>query len=212
MRKAFVIVPSGVEVDPTGDHDIALVTETIISRTVIILTRQCVGEGVVIAGRIITSAFLVKDEVMVSIVLPRSRRAQAVVARRDDLNHIAELKPVSLVKGDRTLSVSSGEARVNTGPIGSIGAPLLLADVASGTPAVSVAGMSYVIRVSERREDDAWKILQHLPAGIAGGGIWNIDGEFVGLSLATKKPHFAFERDLVLALPAEEVMNFAETN
>ncbi|MBP6858288.1 MAG: hypothetical protein KBC33_00435 [Candidatus Pacebacteria bacterium] len=212
MRKAFVIVPSGVEVDPSGDRDISRITKHIVSRTIVVMTRQCIGEGVFIAGKIVTSTVLVRNEQLVSIILPHRRRAQAVVARRDEINHIAELKQVSLLSGDQSIVVAAGRCPINTRQIGHVGSPLLIADSASGKPVVSVAGMSYHINVCERREEDSWAMLPNLPRGLSGGGIWNIDGEFVGMSLASRKPYFDRERSRILALRAEDVMNFAESS
>lgn len=212
MRKAFVFVPHVNEVDPSEDSDVAKTVETIIERTVMVVTDECVGEAVVVAGKIITSLFLVRNYRMVKVILSRCRVAHATVARRDELNHIAELKPASLVQNDPHLRLPSGEANVSRGPIGEHGAPLLTPEVRSGTTVVIVAGMRYVIKVCERREEDAWKVRQQLPAGLVGGGIWNLDGEFVGLSLATKVSYSRQETDMLLALPAEEVLNFAETS
>jgi len=212
MRKAFVIVPSHTVVDPSGDTDIGTIVQTIIMSTVIIKTREGLGEGVIIAGKIITSLFLVQNEIMVSIILPQHRYAQAVVSRKDELNHIAELTRVSLHTRETDRCASPSGGRVHTGPVGGVGAPLLTADARSGTPAVVVAGMSYVVTVPERREEDSWKFHPRLPVGLTGGGVWNINGSFVGLSLATKISHTPRDRGMLLVLPADQVMNFAETS
>lgn len=210
MRRAFAFVPHDVEVDPSDDSDLAKVTDTIIERTVMVLTNECVGEAVVVAGKIITSLFLVRNYQMVKIVLSRRQSAHAVVTRRDECNHIAELKPASLVVNDPRLRLPSGEARVGKGPIGGHGAPLLTPDARFGKTIVTVAGMRYKIEVCERREHDAWKVRSRLPVGLVGGGIWNLEGEFVGMSLATKVSYSRRESDMLLALPAEDVLNFAE--
>lgn len=212
MRKAFAFVPHGVEVDSSGDSDVTKITDTIIERTVMVVTDECVGEAVVVAGKIITSLFLVRNYCMVKIILSRRWATRAIVARRDELNYIAELKPALLIKNDPHFRLPSEDTRVNRGPIGEHGAPLLTPEVRSGTTVIIVAGMRYVINVCERREEDAWKVKRQLPAGLVGGGIWNLDGEFVGLSLATKVSYTCSETDVLLALPAEDVLNFAETS
>ncbi len=211
MRKAFAFVPHGVEVDSSGDSDMDKITGAIIERTVTVVTDECVGEAVVVAGKIITSLFLVRNYRMVKIILPHSRSTHAVVARRDELNNIAELKPASLMQNDPNLKLPSGESRVNRGSISEYGSPLLTPKIRFGITVVTVAVMEYVIKICERREEEAWKVRSQLPTGLVGGGIWNLDGEFVGLSLATKVSYSRRETDMILALPAEEVLNFAET-
>jgi len=212
MRKAFTIDPLDVEIDPTGDPDIAKIVDTITERTVMVLTDECIGEAVIVAGKIITSLFLVRNYRMVKIALSKNISAHAVVSRRDECNNIAELKPASLLQNDPQLRLPSGEAKINRGLIGGHGAPLLTSNTKSGKTVVVVASMRYKINVCERREVDAWKTRSKLPTGLVGGGIWNIDGEFVGLSLATKVSYSRIDSDMILALPAEEVLNFAETS
>ncbi len=212
MKKAFVVVPSDVEVDPSYDREIAELSDTVIGHTVTVITRECVGGAAIVAGKIVTSIFLVRNDRMVKVILPRGGVLQAVIEKVDEQNHLAELKPVMATRKDFD-SVSSRKGfRFAVGPIGSVGDALLISDTKSRRPSVIVAGMSYVIRACERREEDCWKMLTKLPAGLVGGGIWNLEGKFVGLTIGTKKTYHLMESDMMLALPAETVMNFAERN
>jgi len=212
MRKAFVVVPSGVEVETSRDCEVAGLADTVISHTVTVVTHECVGEAAIVAGKIIISLFLVRNCRLVKVIMPQSLALQAVVARVDEQNHLAELKPVMVTRNELSSIFNRGGTKFNIGPIGSIGEALLIADTKSGKPTVTVAGMSYVIRACERREEDCMKVQMRLPVGLTGGGVWNLDGKFVGLTLGTKKPYHRMELDMMLALPSEAVMNFAENN
>ena len=154
---------------------------------------------------------------MVGIKLPSSDEMQAVVSARDERNFLAKLEPVNLggiSSSSRSLAAGHEHPRFNIGPIAAHGDPLFTTDGASDTPVVIVAGMKYVIRMSERKEDEpnAWRFDPKLPQGLVGGGVWNIYGQLVGLSLGRKIPLIeSAVLDRLFALPAEAVMNFAET-
>jgi hypothetical protein len=212
MRKAFVVVPSECVVDLSGDLDLSRITNTVIGHTVTVVTKDCVGEAAIVAGKIITSLLLVGNYRLVQLVVPFRGCMQAVVARRDEQNFLAELKPVMVARGSISPRSSDDLIKFDAGPIGAVDDPLLTALSKPGKLAVIVAGMSYIISVCGRKEDDFWKVSTRLPDGLVGGGIWDLNGRFVGLTLATKKPYHRMESDMMLAVPANTVMDFAETN
>jgi hypothetical protein len=156
---------------------------------------------------------------MVGIKLSSSDEMQAVVSARDERNFLAKLEPVSLDSSSRNLArqnsaIGNEHSRFNIGPVAAHGDPLFTTDGASETPIVIVAGMAYSIRVSELKEDEPnmWRFDPKLPQGLVGGGVWNLDGQFIGLSLGRKIPLVeSLTHDRLFALPAEAVMNFAET-
>ena len=224
MRKAIIIVRSDAELDRHPAADLARASSVIVSRTIIVRTPECVGEAVAIAGTIMTSLLLVRNHVMVTIITPACGETQAVVSSRDERNYIAKLEPVGLDHSERRAIMNSygpeGKAPerliVHTGPIGAIGDPLFTTEAREDGPVVTVAGMSTLTKVCERREfeDTRWRMDREPPKGQAGGGVWMISGAFVGLSLARRMPYdnpASLARERLWALPAEEVMDFAET-
>jgi hypothetical protein len=238
MSKAFIIVPSGVELDPEIDPEIRAVAKGIVAHTVVVRTPECLGEAVIVAGKIITSLFLVRNYAEVGIVTPYGGEMQAIVAEKDERHQMAKLEPMVMGdEGRKAVSTSGYRLRGNFGPIGAVGDPLFVTDTKTetnpGIPVVVIAGMTYIINVCERKEDPSWKVDPKLPAGLIGGGIWNMSGEFVGLSLARKTPYkhlyyapnyspLGFDQDelaeghesltRLFAVHAETVMEFAETN
>lgn len=120
------------------------------------------------------------------------------------------MKPAFLNKDDGI--IFSQNTQISTSYLG-IGDPLLIADSNTGEPIVVVAGMSYVVKLCDRKEceDNAWKVRLNLPKGLAGGGIWDLDGKLAGISLATKVSNDRRHRDktdMLWALPANKVMDF----
>jgi len=216
MQKAIVIVASGVELDPGASADLLKVAGTILAHTVTVRTPECVGEGVAIAGTIITSLFLVRNHRMVSIS-SSGGETQAVVSDRDERNFLAKLEPVSLDVSSRKPIAGGERPRFNIGPIASHGDPLFMTDASGGAPVVTVAAMTYRINLffkSAEAQPNAWRFDPKLPQGIIGGGVWNTNGKFVGLSLGRKIPfnvRALGDENRLFALPAEEVMEFAET-
>lgn len=211
MRKTFVIVHSGIEVDDSADRGIRKLTKTILSRTVTVKTEDCVGEGLFIADKIVTSLFLVQDQPMVKVIAFLSEPVYAVVSKKDESVQLAELTPVMIGRGDR-YRMPAGQAAVNTRTIGESGRALLMARSGEKKPTVTVSGMLYRTQTCDRRDESAWDIMRRLPAGLAGGGVWNLEGEVVGLSLGSKKVFSASDKDMLLALPIESVLDFVETS
>jgi len=200
MRKAIVIVASDIEFDAKGNSASVKAVETILAHTVTVRTPECVGEGVAIAGTIITSLFLVRNHRMVSVTSLSNGETQAVVADRDERNFLAKLEPVSLDLSSRKPIAGGERPRFNIGPVAAPGAPLLTTDASNGLPVVTVGLMTYRINISERieAEPDAWRFYQQLPQGI------------VGRKIPFNLRVLGYENRL-FALPAEAVMEFAET-
>jgi S1-C subfamily serine protease len=227
MQKAFLYVSSNVEVAPEGDSELKQVVQSIVSRALVVETPDFVGAAVVIGNTIITSLFLVRNYTKVTIRFGDGDRAQALVTARDEQNNIAKLQEATLTKthGEpRTGSHKASSDPLKIAELRDIGSPLLTTNTASGRLVVSVAGMSYVTHLCERKEE-MWRIDHGSLRGIMGSGVWNDSGEFLGLSIGQKVPS-PFEQshfeDLgnpadsvqklprVYALPAEAVLDFAE--
>ncbi len=216
MNKTFLFrsTDSTVDYDRTKTSDLRDSLETALDRTVIVQTKNMIGGGVVLGDKVITSYILVANFQEVFVRFRRGKKMIAFVTRRDSNRNLAELVP-----SDRTLTSQSREHIVNSpnptiSKMREIGHPLIVVNVATGVPAIKVAGMLYVTIVSERFED-IWKINHFAPKGLMGGGVWNIDGEFLGISIGEKIPPITsqkLESPSVYALPGEEVMNFAESS
>jgi S1-C subfamily serine protease len=227
MQKAFLFVSTDVEVAPDGDNELQQVVQSIVSMALVVETPDFIGAAVMIGKTIITSLFLVRNFTMVNIRYGDGNRAQALVTAKDEKNNIAKLQEAALApnhkesrKGRRK---ASGE-QLKIARLRDIGSPLLTTNTASGRPVVSVAGMSYVTHLCERKEE-MWRIDHGSPRGIMGSGVWNDSGEFLGLSIGQKiaspydPSHFenpnnagdpAQKLPRVYALPAEAVLDFAE--
>ena len=138
----------------------------------------------------------------------------ACVIRKDSERNLAELLPSSrALSTNHPPLISSADPELGTA--GEIGSPLLVVDVGSGVPSVRVAGMRYVTRVGELFQQ-SWKINPQAPRGLIGGGVWDVDGKFMGVAIGEKVPS-PFEQDTqpdksVYALPAEQALDFAESN
>jgi len=225
MRKAIIIVPSKAELSRRAEKDLLESAATILDRTIIVRTPECVGEAVVIAGTIITSLFLVGNHTMVNIITAGCGSMQAAVGDRDEENYVAKLVPASLdpaesravVNGTGNGMAPARHPRILTGPVGSIGDPLFMTKARKRTPTIIVSGMSYRMHVCERREFEPgmWRIDRDFSRGKAGSGVWTIDGNFVGVALAHKAPfennRGSLARERLFVLPAQAVMDFAET-
>ena len=227
MQKAFLFVSTNVEVVPEGDSDLQEVVQSIVRRALVVETPDFVGAAVMIGNTIITSLFLVRNFTMVNIRFGDGDRAQALVTAKDEKNNIAKLQEAALARTHGELRKRPHNASGNQLKIAKlrdIGSPLLTTNTASGMPVVSVAGMSYVTHLCERKEE-MWRIDHGSPRGIMGSGVWNDSGEFLGLSIGQKIPspfeqsHFEDLGNLadpvqklprVYALPAEAVLDFAE--
>jgi S1-C subfamily serine protease len=227
MQRAFLFVSTYVEVAPEGDSELQQIVSSIVRRALVVETPDFIGAAVMIGNTIITSLFLVRNFTMVTIRFGNGDRAQALVTAKDEQNNIAKLQEATLTETHERLckepyKLSGGQLK--TAKLRDIGSPLLTTNTASGRPVVSVAGMSYVTHLCERKEE-MWKIDQGSPRGIMGSGVWNDSGEFLGLSLGQKIPspveqsHFEDPNNLadpvqklprVYALPAEAVLDFAE--
>jgi hypothetical protein len=223
MQKAFLFVSSNVEVAPEVNSKLQQVVQSIVSRALVVETPDFVGAAVMIGDTIITSLFLVRHYTLVNIRYGDGDRAQALVTARDEQNNIAKLREATLAETHGGSHKASGDP-LKIAKLRDIGSPLLTTNTASGRPVVSVAGMSYVTHLSERKEE-MWRIDHGSPRGIMGSGVWNDSGEFLGLSIGQKIPspfeqsHFEDLGHLadsvqklprVYALPAEAVLDFAE--
>jgi hypothetical protein len=212
MQKAFEIIPTDAQLDPKGPATSGLV-EIVRRRTVIVRTKNCFGQAVIVAGRIVTSLFLVKDEGMVKITIPTKGKFQAIVAERDESNNLALLMPIGLENKSQERISGFGMDRIYTGPIAGFGEPLIMADSCIGKPRARVMSMSFVLKVCPRKEEEMWKFERDIPSGLLGGGIWKMDGSLVGLSLATKDSLLKSSADYrahFYALPAEPILEFVE--
>jgi S1-C subfamily serine protease len=223
MQKAFLFVSSNVEVAPEVNSKLQQVVQSIVSRALVVETPDFVGAAVMIGDTIITSLFLVRHYTLVNIRYGDGDRAQALVTARDEQNNIAKLREATLAETHGGPHKASGDP-LKIAKLRDIGSPLLTTNTASGKPVVSVAGMSYVTHLCERKEE-MWRIDHGSPRGIMGSGVWNDSGEFLGLSIGQKIPspfeqsHFEDLGHLtdsvqklprVYALPAEAVLDFAE--
>lgn len=217
MKKAFLFARTNAVVEPErGDRSRnALAVEAALDRTVTVTTPAMVGAGVIVGDKIVTSLLLVANFEQVWVRLFRGKKEFAFVTRRDPKRNLAELRPSSRAMSPAWLSplASSSEPRVEE--VGEIGSPLLVADVAIGVTRIRVAGTLYVTVLGERFED-RWNINPNAPSGVIGSAAWNPEGEFVGLAIGEKIPprndHTEREFRSVYALPAHEVMDFAESS
>lgn len=219
MQKAFQFVCTEHEVVPDKDSDLQPVVNAIVSRAVVVRTPDLIGSAVIIGNAIITSIFLVRNYRTVRIYLANGEQSQAFVVAVDEQNNLARLEEMTLCIHRRPPGGALKIARCRD-----IGSPLLTTNTVTGRPVVKVGGMSYVTHLCGRKESE-WKIDPGSPRGVMGSGVWNDEGDFVGLSLGQKIPS-AFEQTRVddatllgdstlklprvYALPAEAVLDFAE--
>jgi hypothetical protein len=227
MQKAFLFVSTNVEVAPEGDRELQEVVQSIMKRALVVETPDLLGAAVMIGNTIITSLFLVRNFTMVNIHFGDGDWSPALVTAVDEKNHIAKLQEAALTRTHNELRNGppriSGD-RFKIAGLRDIGSPLFTTNTASGKPVVSVAGMSYVTHLCERKEE-MWRIDNGSPRGIMGSGVWNDSGEFLGLSIGQKIPSPLEQSQLeefdnlagpvqklprVYALPAEAVLDFAE--
>ncbi len=214
MDKAFEIVPTDHELDPEG-RDTSHLVSIVKYHTVMVRARDCFGQGVIVAGRIVTSLFLVRNERMVNIHVPTVGQSQAVVSRRDESNHIALLEPVSLESLHRNSIHCLGNESINTGPIAAFSEPLIMADSSDGTARAHIMGMSFMLKVCPRKEEEMWRFEMDMPSGLIGGGIWRMDGSLTGLSLAVKDSFLKSSLDYhthFYAMPAKAILEFVESH
>ncbi len=194
MRKTFLFVETQAQVVPGSDSRLKNTVNMILSRAVVVRTPEMVGSGVILGEVIITSLFLVGNFTEVKILLSKGKEMPAFVTARDTGNNLAKLAPAELtrsVSSDGTLLGAIVRELVSyklakAGPL-AIGDPLLVSNSRSGTPAIKVAAMFYSVRVNERWENTL-NVDSTRPSGLMGSGIWNIDGQFVGVSLAARVP------------------------
>lgn len=213
MNKNFLFRGTDTKVDCYKQKKSVLnqALQMALDRSVIVQTKTMFGGGTIVGDRVITSYVLVADVSRVFIRFRRGKKMVAFVGRKEAEANLAELLPTDtdlFSKGFDTV-VKTPEPRI--GKIGEIGSPLLVVDVLTGVPSINVAGMLYANSVSERFEH-SWKIDPRTPKGIIGGAVWNIYGEFVGISIGKKiQPENFDELEIpsVYALPAEDAMNFA---
>jgi hypothetical protein len=218
VNRAFVFSRTNTVVAPdiAASPGIASAIRAAVLRTVIVKTPVLKGAGAILGDRVITSLFLVANETEVIVQFHNGGDVAAFVTRKDTEQNLAELWPASrmFVHGRRIPLTSSPHPKI--GVVDEMGNPLLVVNVATGTPQINVAGTFYGIRVRGRFEE-SWRINPYAPKGIIGGGVWNTDGRFVGLAIGEKMPFMSddspqrpFPR--VYALPGEEVMEFAESS
>jgi S1-C subfamily serine protease len=227
MQKAFLFVSTTVEVAPEGDIELQAVVQSIMNRALVVETPDFVGAAVMIGNTIITSLFLVRNFTTVTLRFRDGDYAPAVVTAKDETNHLAKLEEATLTRTherSRNGPPKRSGDQFKIARLRAIGSPLFTTNTASGRPVVSVAGMSYVTHLCERKAE-MWRIDHGSPRGIMGSGVWNESGEFLGLSLGQKIPSPFEPSQLensdglagplqklprVYALPAEAVLDFAE--
>lgn len=196
MKKALLFIETTAEVVPEGDAELKELVGRIISHTVTVETPSTRGNGLILADGVITSSFLVGAYTTVTILLSKSQRVRAVVASRDEENHIAKLKPLSLGRDIYAHSdpLSQRVRRLflpepsNTHAIGD---PLLVLKNTLARASVRVGAALYTTKLCERKESEpetTWQIDPTVPQRIIGSGVWDIDGGLVGLALGKKIP------------------------
>ena len=216
MNKTLLFARTNAVVgrDTRGRSRIASAIDTALDRTVIVTTPILVGAGAIIGDKVVTSLLLVANFAEVSVRFRRGKKMAAFVTRRDRGRNLAELLPSSRALGTscREPLASSREPRI--GEVHTIGDPLLVPNASIGVPLIHVAGMLYVT-ILGRRFEDRLKINPNAPRGFIGSAVWNIEGELVGLTIGEKIPPKGDPTDRafrsVYALPAEQVMEFAES-
>lgn len=240
MRKAFLFAKTdSVVVLNKRDRRLRSVIDLATDRTVIVKTPGAIGGAMVIADRLITSLLLVGNYERVVIRFYRGKNQPAFVIRRNTELNLAELVPVdrSLALVEKAVPlVSSPSPKI--GQVGGIGNPLLVVNTENGTHSARVGGALYLTRLSGRFEE-SWRIKSQAPRGLIGGGVWDTEGFFIGLTIGEKiqpaleilrKGHSAlYQKQIkesgeimfdpaeepipsVYALLAEDVMNFAESS
>ena len=239
MRKAFLFVETDSTVEPSPGSELTDTANIILLRGVVVITPAMIGSGVILWDTIITSLFLVGNFSKVSILLSRGKKMPAFVTGRDEKNNLAKLRPACIESRDSPSNTFGTLARElmphkldEAGPR-AIGDPLLVLNSKTGIPKVKVAAMFYNVWVGTRWEN-AWEIDSGAPRGLMGSGIWNEDGKFAGVSLATRIPTPMYLRETaakaiagkssdkvvppryisshpVYASPAKAVLDFVET-
>lgn len=186
-----------------------------LGRTISVQTPDTVGAGAILGDKVITSLLLVANFSRVIVRFFRGRPMRAFVVRRDTERNLAELLPLSRALASRTGRPLASTSNPKSGAAGEVGRPLLVVDMVGAPPSVPVAATLYGIKVGERFSEN-WRIKQNAPRGLIGGGVWDTDGRFVGLAVGERVPPFGAttKRDFpsVYALPAEQVMHFAESS
>ncbi len=229
MKEAFLCVVTGTTVESGGNLSVA----TMLDRTVIVMTADMIGSAVVIGDKLVTSLLLVGTAQRVDVRFPQGKKMPAFVSRRDHEWNLAELTPADrmLASPGSHHSPMASTPQPRIGRRQEIGSPLLVADLAVGTPKVLVAGNLYNTRVAERWEH-SWKLQPHRPVGVIGGAAWSDSGEFMGVAIGQKHmPSDEFrrigyaaagvldeqhdpsedKRPRVYVVSAERVMEFVET-
>lgn len=241
MRKAMLFAVTEHTLLHVGE--IREITSMVVRRDVVVKTpNHKIGAAVIVAGRIITALSLVKDFSLVDVWFAQNRKTLAVVSAKDEDNNLARLELYDEGGGGNFSfkSFSSEVERENPTRAGSpraIGDPLFVATNRTGFPSVRVAGMMYNTILCESKRD-TWRIRPDEPRGLVGSGVWNEDGEFMGLSIgervAPPEQFLAAARKWILkdrskrgdknteiesesdsprvyGIHAEEVLNFAES-
>ena len=216
MNRAFLFIETDCVVEPALNDHMSATLDTIMAREVVVKTPDMVGSGVILGDAIITSLFLVANFSIVDITFQGSKKMPAFVTSRDQRRNLAKLRPTELETTgslfDLLLKKLAAQKLTPAGPR-AIGEALLVANSRSGVPKVKVAGMCYGMRVSERWENN-WRIDSTAPRGLMGSGVWDDDGRFVGVSLASRIPlgeRATKSVELVYGAPASEVLDFTET-
>lgn len=241
MEKAFLFIKTRVRVEPADRSGLGKTVETLSAQTVVIKTRERVGAGVRIGDCIITSLSLVQNETLFTVITGDCRgRNQAVIVGRDEDNQLAKLKEVEFGRpAPRNFpSVKFGLAKSKA-----IGEALLTVDARTQVLKVEAAAMLYSTRIAGREEmQKRWRIDPNRPSGCLGGGVFDLDGCLVGMTIgrmispsvellqqsvmsACQKlgpekavENFAvFEQSLatcprLYAVPVERVLDLVETN
>ena len=221
MRKAFLFNGTNKPVCANSDREVGINT-IVTNRTVVVKTPERVGAGAVLAGCVVTSLFLVRNQKSVHIRFRNGEMLFAEITACDEENNLAKLLPRSLdgspVSIRETDNLRIGEACA-------VGDKLIVTNTKEGWLALEFAMMSYVTKVCERRAD-SWNVRARNASGRVGSGVWSPRAEFVGLSLEERDApldapilehferlrvaHEAVGCPLMYAVPAETVMDFAE--
>ncbi|MBI2475737.1 MAG: hypothetical protein HYV67_00660 [Candidatus Taylorbacteria bacterium] len=238
MRKTFLFVETDSKVEPPSDGELGKTVKNILSRGVVVKTPVMIGLGVILGDNIITSLFLVGNFSLVSIWFSKGKKTSAFVVGRDEKNNLAKLRLADIKSKESPDSIFGklnkeliSHKLVPAGPR-AIGDPLFVANSRSGVLKVKVAAMFYGVYVDERWEN-SWRINSNAPVGLMGSGIWDEEGQFMGVSLASRVPSLenlrkvvaqaiarkrnkelpqsSYIGDPVYAAPANAVLDFVET-
>lgn len=217
MKRVFLFGKTDVVVVPDrgGSTKFVGAVENALGRTVIIETSATIGAGVILGDRVVTSLFLVANVQEVFVRFARGKKMSAFVAKRDAYHNLAEIVPSSRALSAHCATLLTSFPEPKLGNVDEFGTPLLVVNVGTGVPKAQVASVRYVTNLASRFEDKL-RINGSAPRGFIGGGVWNIDGNLIGLAIGEKvypPGDHSLEKSLpgVYALPGEQVMEFAES-